>query len=68
MANPTLYIVVDYTDNTIPSVTSNDGKLRDTIPVESDFSMANKRLRMLQAKTDHDLHIAKVQLEIVEAI
>lgn len=64
--NPTLYAVVDPTENVLLSV--NGPCMRSTIPVESDITLASERLAKLQKGEKNKLAIAKVTIKVEEIL
>ena len=66
MANPTLYAVIDTTEQVLLSV--NGPSMSNTIPVESDYSMAVKRMQKLQKLEKNKLSIAKVTIQVEEVL
>lgn len=66
MANPTLYAVVDPTENVLLSV--NGPGMRSSIPVESDITLASERLAKLQKGEKNKLAIAKVTIKVEEIL
>lgn len=68
MANltPTLYAVVDTTEETF--IFFKGGNLKETLPIESDITVAAERMAKIQKNTSNKLALAKVSVKLEEII